>query len=275
MFFTNFNEPTFALAAHFPELNPVALLQLVEAPVVRLAFYEFRSRFWDACRKNGQAKTQIQFVEKALNDFSNMPAGYGRINDIGGGECSSPDDYEIRDSFYAFMSRVYAWATQDYLDLPIRRHLEDTSISASILWGILGICISVHEAGKFPEPLFPIPTEGFEHVDGELDLKDVVDWRFATRAATHTPKSFPLWQEWRVRHEALVNPKNCERFIRFWAAKVADDYSSGLENAAEEAQDWLKILKIARLYKDVQGTRVQTKHCIFEIRVISRANVMI
>ncbi|KAI0453385.1 hypothetical protein F5B21DRAFT_479915 [Xylaria acuta] len=267
MFFTVFTEPTFALAAHFPELDPVALLQLVEAPAVHLAFYEFRSRFWDVLTKSPPAQTHIGFVERALDSFSKKPEGFGRLSNIGGGGCAPPNDYEIDDSFYAFMSRVYAWATQDYLDLPIRRHLENTSICASLLFGILGICISLHEDGKFPEAPLPLPTDEFEHVEGELQLSDVENWKQKTRAMQYTPRSFPQWQEWRIRHEALKELKERDSFVRFWAAKVAEDYSNGPDSAAEEAFDWLQIIKIARFYKDMQGgTRVRTKHLMFDIQ---------
>ncbi|KAI1748126.1 hypothetical protein F4782DRAFT_534712 [Xylaria castorea] len=270
MYYTVFNEPTFALAAHFPELDPIALLQLVEAPVVRLAFYEFRSRFWDGCKRVGPARAHIQLIEKALDDFSKRPEGPGRLSAIGGGDCSSPDDYHIHDSFYAFISRVYAWATQDCLDIPIRRHLEDRSICASLLWGILGICISLHENGEFPEPLFPLPTDEFEfkQVEGDITIHDIENWKINTRAMCYTPIYFPLWQEWRIRHETLKQSKDRDSFVSCWAAKVAEDYTNGPDNAIEEAHEWLQIIKVARFYKDMQHkTKVQTRHCMFEIQI--------
>ncbi|KAI0467467.1 hypothetical protein F4859DRAFT_525382 [Xylaria cf. heliscus] len=268
MVFTGFTEPTFGLAAHFPELDPVALLQLVEAPVVRLAFYEFRSRFWDVCRSFNPPMASIQFVDRALDKFSASPAGLGRLSSIGGGECSRPDDYQMHDAFYAFMSRIYAWATQDYLDLPIRRHLEDTSIAASLLWGILGICISLYEDGNFPEPQIALPTEEnrFEHVDDEVDVKDVENWKLATHAMRYTPHMFSLWQEWRLRHEALIkDEKERSNLARSWSTKIAEDYYSVTYNAAAKAHEWLRVLTAARVCKRTQKTCIVTKHCIFEI----------
>ncbi|KAH8162570.1 hypothetical protein CIB48_g5684 [Xylaria polymorpha] len=264
-FSTVFAEPTFALASHFPELDPVAILQLVEAPVVSLAFYEFRSRFWDACRNISPTEIHIQLVEKALDDFSKNPAG-SRITNIGGGFCSNPDDYQIEDSIYAFMSRVYGWATQNFLDLPIRRQLENPNIGASLLWGILGICISLHENGQFPEPLLPLPTEEFEfkHVEGDLDVNDVENWKNATRAMRYEPRSYFLWQEWRLRHEALNDQRVRANFTVSWAAKISEDYCSGPYAPARDAYDWLQIVRVARVYNEMEGpSAVLTKHCIF------------
>ncbi|TRX89721.1 hypothetical protein FHL15_009311 [Xylaria flabelliformis] len=268
-YFMGFAEPTFALAAHFPELDPIALLQLVEAPVVRLAFYEFRSRFWDRLKRVDPAQTHIKLVERALNLFGENPEGINRLSVIGGGDCSSPDNYQTCDSFYAFMSRVYAWATsQDYLDLPIRRNLENKILSASLLWGILGICISIHEDGNFPEPLLPLPTEEFQHVEGELTPDDVKAWKVNTRALCYTPPYFPLWQEWRARHQTLRDEYHGANWASAWIARVTKDYSMGPDNAIDEAYDWLQIIKIARVYRDMQHkVEARTKYCAFELQI--------
>ncbi|KAI0439075.1 hypothetical protein F4803DRAFT_554428 [Xylaria telfairii] len=265
---TVFTEPTFALASYFPELDPVAILQVVEAPVVRLAFYEFLSRFWLPFKTSIPIGTslgdiRLEIIEKAFTDFSKKPAG-SRITNIGGGCCSSPDDYQVQDAFYAFMSRVYGWATQDYLSLPLRRQLEDRKIAADLIWGILGICLGLHEDGDFPEPLLPLPTGEFEfeHVDGVLEATHVEKWENGTRAMTYTPRSYLLWQEWRIRYEALNDQNERNRFALSWASNVPQDFKGP---HSREIRDWLKIARAARLFRDTKTPgALLTAHCIFK-----------
>ncbi|RWA05098.1 hypothetical protein EKO27_g10010 [Xylaria grammica] len=266
----NFVIPTFALASQFPELDPIALLQLVEAPVVRMAFYEFRQRFWDHMRahaethwmKNGKVALADHDLRKSIETFNLWPEGESRLEkSIRGGGGPSNFAFYHRDPIPAFLSRVYAWVTQSHLNLPICKHLDDPTIRTRILWGILGICIGMHEEGDFPQPICPIPA----NVDTDNNLDE-----FHTRVSGslgYDARWFPAWQEWRTRHERFERDTEARnRYILYWAAWTAGENGFGLgENSpARECERFLMALD----FIDPEGVRRyytaehHTKHLI-------------
>ncbi|KAI1296116.1 hypothetical protein F5Y03DRAFT_410302 [Xylaria venustula] len=210
-----FNEPTMALASQFPELDPLALLQLVEAPVVRMAFFEFRKYYWDEITSWDENITprgvllDSDELKNDLNAFLLKPEGYrGPVGNIGGGPSGSSRRYHMY-PFSSFMSRVYSWAVQRHLNLPVRQYLVGTELCVSILWGILGICISLHAREIFPTLSFQLD----DHANIE------------TEALGYSPYWFPAWQEWRMRHESLQREGERDVFIRSWASRISIDHS--------------------------------------------------
>ncbi|GAP90181.1 hypothetical protein SAMD00023353_4200230 [Rosellinia necatrix] len=256
---TVFTAPTMALAAHFPELDPVALLQLVEAPVVRLAFYEFRSRFWDEAVGDERefALIPIENIKEAIGDFNENPAGFAGYRSIsGGGHAVHPSTYLDQSAITGFMSRVFAWATQEYLKLPIAPFLKGESMGMSLLWGILGICIALHQEETFPAPLSALPAG--------VDSSDIAAWeKSMSGTLSYDPTWFPAWQEWRTRHETLKDSKERASFVRFWTAETAADFATWREDSqTAEIGRFLSILRYMRCYDVVPGDRFVTKHLV-------------
>ncbi|KAI1161502.1 hypothetical protein F5B18DRAFT_653560 [Nemania serpens] len=245
-----------ALATQFPEIDPVALLQLVEAPVVRMAFYEFRHRFWDEATEPGQAMIPRSELTKTLQIFEQKPSGFGGAGHrglLGGGLSSHPFMQPSETAFSAFLSRVYAWAQQEHLKLPIASSLRDSAIRAKLLWGILGVCISLHAVGEFPAPLAPFP---------ESD-DDILKWEAAvTGSLGYDPTWYRSWQEWRIRHELLQDQTERYALTRLWVARVAEDFSSlGEDSGAREAEEFLGILRYVKSYDDLpKAGDYKTRH---------------
>ncbi|KAI1190734.1 hypothetical protein F5B17DRAFT_427211 [Nemania serpens] len=232
-----------ALATQFPEIDPVALLQLVEAPVVRMAFYEFRHRFWDEATEPGLAMINRGELTKTFKIFEQKPSGFGGVGHrglLGGGLSSHPIMQTSETAFSAFLSRVFAWSQLDHLKLPIAATLRDSAIRAKLLWGILGICISLHAAGEFPAPLAPFPTSD----------EDLSKWESSvTGSLGYDPSWYPEWQEWRIRHEILRDHNERHPFTRFWVARVAEDFFAlGRESDAAVAEEFLAILRYVNNY---------------------------
>ncbi|KAI1116714.1 hypothetical protein F5Y14DRAFT_448872 [Nemania sp. NC0429] len=249
-----------ALATQFPELDPVALLELVEAPVIRMAFYEFRHRLWDEATAEGKAMIHRNELTKTLKIFEEKPLGFGgpgHRGHLGGGLSSHPLMRTAETPFSAFMSRVFAWSQQDHLQLSIAPSLRDSAIRAKLLWGILGVCISLHGTGEFPAPITPLPTSN----EGD----DLPKWEGAVKGSMgYDATWYPEWQEWRIRREALRDQTERLAFTRFWVTKVADDFFGlGHHSDAAEAEKFLAIFAYVHHYDDLMGTGgcdFDTKH---------------
>ncbi|KAI1203719.1 hypothetical protein F5X97DRAFT_318369 [Nemania serpens] len=248
-----------ALATQFPEIDPMALLQLVEAPVVRMAFYEFRHRFWDEATKEGeQAVVHRGELAKTLKIFEQKPLGFGGAGPrgfLGGGLSSHPLMQNSETPFSAFLSRVYAWSQQDHLHLPIAATLRDSAIRAKLLWGILGVCISLHEDGEFPAPLKPLPTSN----------DDLAEWeKMVTGSMGYDPTWYSEWQEWRIRHEILRDSGERLLFTRFWIAQITETFLAlGRNSDASYAEEFLGILRYVTNYDNFMkpdGFDCYTKH---------------
>ncbi|KAI0535301.1 hypothetical protein GGR58DRAFT_529605 [Xylaria digitata] len=265
--------PTFALAAQFPELDPMALLQLVEAPVVRMAWYEFRHQFWDELQLDNKefgVRHEIvisdEVVRSAIEAFNLCPGGQHRPTGglIGGG---LPCDFTttVNNPFSVFMTRIYAWATQEYLSLPICKSFINPEIRNGILWGILGICLNLDSEGKFPAPLAPFPKK-FE-IDCDEDFRK---WKSSVSGSLgYDANWFPAWQEWRIRHDAFKqDSENRNSFVRFWASWTADGEGFrglGVKSPAAQCEKWLNTLLFVDLEDPFRFWSLNhwTKHIIF------------
>ncbi|KAF2969058.1 hypothetical protein GQX73_g4510 [Xylaria multiplex] len=242
--------PTFALAAQFPELDPIDLLQLVEAPVVRMAFYEFRYQFWDELQLDNQefgVRPEIlvndKMVRLAIETFNLCPGGQNRRTGgiIGGG---LPSDFTttVNNPFAVFMTRIYSWATQEHLSLPISKSFVNPTLRNGILWGILGICLDLHSEGKFPAPLAPFPKK-FE-INCHEDFRQ---WKNGVSGSLGYDASwFPAWQEWRIRHDAFWDSESRNAFISFWAEWTAGEEGFcglGERSPAAQCEKWVNTLR--------------------------------
>ncbi|KAI1123624.1 hypothetical protein F5Y10DRAFT_269909 [Nemania abortiva] len=240
---TVFTELAMGLASRFPELDPVAILELVEAPVVRLAFYELCNTSWDQnIEEPGQApRISSEYIKSSIEAFEKNPmGGFGGLEyrDIRGG--GLPLTPELRGAeatcFSIFMSRIYAWAMQPHPDLRVSRYLQYGSIRLPLLWGILGICISLYGDDRFPRPLYPLPEITYEdHMD---------DWEFeVTGSLGYSSAWFPEWQEWRLRYEALKDETDRNAIAQFWSCLIFDkDMCQPHGSAASQAKDFIGIL---------------------------------
>ncbi|KAI0803596.1 hypothetical protein GGR55DRAFT_390607 [Xylaria sp. FL0064] len=225
---TVFTEPAMALAAQFPDIDSVALLQLVEAPIVQMAFHEFQEEFWDGmtfCKGNTPNRgIQLDFDElkKDIGAFVSCPANHC---------CSNGITYSVHYQLHpiaSFMSRIYVWATRENLDLPIRRHLTNAEIATRILWGILGVCINLQAINKFPRPVRPTsrsklwPDDEAGDVPGTFCYEDC--W-------------FPSWQVWRFRYTALQDSLERSEFVHYWDERIALDHQRDSGNSQYYRQE--------------------------------------
>ncbi|KAI1271069.1 hypothetical protein F5Y07DRAFT_406069 [Xylaria sp. FL0933] len=208
---TVFTEPAMALAAQFPEIDSVALLQLVEAPIVRMAFHEFQEEFWDGMKfgekstPNGGVQLDFDELKKDIGAFVSSPA-----NHCCSGGITHSVHYQLH-PIASFMSRIYVWATRENLDLPIRCHLADAETTTRILWGILGICINLQAINKFPRPLCPISAS-------KLGSEDQMGDEPVT--SSFEDSWFPSWQAWRFRYTALQDSRERSGFVQYWTDKI-------------------------------------------------------
>ncbi|KAJ2984791.1 hypothetical protein NUW58_g5875 [Xylaria curta] len=246
-----FVAPTMALASNFPELDPIALLQLVEAPIVCMAFHVFREQFWDEFTTNEPAEIDIDEISEAVAGFEEKPEGNRSIGLFGAGMIAgrSEDEHPIT----IFMCRLYAWASQESISLPIQVYLKDAGLRANILWGILGICISLHINGEFPAPPeTSLPAE---------EESDDVEKKIRAFPVTYDPCWLPIWEEWRMRHEILKEQAN--DLVHAYAAQVADGFANrGKYSEVAQMQKWLDIPGCPRVYKSVYFYRFGVKHII-------------
>ncbi|KAI0428035.1 hypothetical protein F5Y09DRAFT_349920 [Xylaria sp. FL1042] len=215
---TVFTKPGMALAAHFPALDPIAVLQLIESPVVRTAFDEFEEEFWSGFleRKPNQTKRGV------LLNFHELKRNIEVFESYPDGSCCSDEDLTDREHyrehpFASFMSRIYVELTDDYLDMPIRRVLQ-TEMGVSILWGILGVYLSLYAVGKLPPP----------HVFAVSRYTDV----------TRTTEA------WRIRYETLQGSDGSE-FVQQWRTKTAKEYKSlGVNSELSRMEKFLGVLDV-------------------------------
>ncbi|KAI0402470.1 hypothetical protein F4802DRAFT_617819 [Xylaria palmicola] len=219
---TVFDEPSMVLASQFPELDPVAILQVVESPAVLMAFNEFRLRLWnEVCEEPGVPVVDVEHISRAITNFTHEPFGQNLAIAIGGGPAASPYRYHEDSAFSAFMSRVYKWIDQEYLDLPIRKYLvADEDLRIKLLWGILGVCIDLLAEGELPRPRVDLPPK----VD---TANTVADKRTLVGAVGYDATWFPQWQEWRMRHALLADGAQRDKYVRTWASRIADECREG------------------------------------------------
>ncbi|KAI0201876.1 hypothetical protein F4808DRAFT_459632 [Astrocystis sublimbata] len=266
---SDFVKPAFALAVWFPEIDPIALLELIESPAVRLAFYEFQCRYWEVHKRVPSARVHIATIEKSFEDFNKNPYGF-RLKKIGGGDCHNPEQYEVLGAFYAFMSRVYSWANSEFLGLTLRPFLADETYRLSIMWGVLGVCIAMFEEGHFPEPDFPLPTHNLDWTNDherELFRQNATVWQLSTESMRHTPQKYPQWVEWRRNHASYKEAFGKQHLADTYAETAAMDYKYGIpENPTKSMGEWLQVIEVAKVWRSMQyHYEFDTKYCNFGI----------
>ncbi|KAI0019922.1 hypothetical protein F4780DRAFT_744664 [Xylariomycetidae sp. FL0641] len=221
---TAFTWPTMALASLLPNVDPQALLQFVESPVVRMAFLEFLDRTWNLDSNFPERKGRLQhrYIDYSDIRYARYALDRSKREFVEGKHGDESRDYvwthgrngahdrvktwPMGWSLYCMMDRCIYWAESACPSLPIKPYMQDGNQRNQIVFGALMVHIRLHSLGKLPSSV-PEGRHCFDH------------------ESSYSPLWFPAWQAWRHRHNVSREYAH-ERAIH-WARKVAEDYHQG------------------------------------------------
>ncbi|KAH9884200.1 hypothetical protein F4778DRAFT_763973 [Xylariomycetidae sp. FL2044] len=209
-----FTEPTLEVAKVLPSVDPMALLQFVESPVVLYLFRQFVVEAFNVKpgTSNGGGlwitEEQMKTVYGSFENLSfkirdTLPLAPPMFQTI------YPIKYRgraVEDAIKEFMEGCARWADSE-VGLLIKPYFKIREVQIQILLGILGICLRLEQLGQFPHDILkwkikgPTQTEGNDH------------WGIKSSLV-------PFFQAWRLRFSSNIRD---DGFILYWSCKMEDE----------------------------------------------------